>query len=61
VTGSDEQIAAAMQSLKTHGFINYYGMQRFGTTCVPTHHIGRYALYIGRSFFMFAFSFSAPF
>ena len=43
VTGSPEQIEQAMTSLQTHGFINYYGMQRFGTTCVPTHHIGRWA------------------
>ncbi|ELT96146.1 hypothetical protein CAPTEDRAFT_160486 [Capitella teleta] len=41
VTGSDAQIQEGMTSLKAHGFINYYGMQRFGTTCVPTHHIGR--------------------
>ncbi|KAI6047420.1 pseudouridine synthase [Pisolithus marmoratus] len=27
-------------SLKHKGFINYYGMQRFGTAAVPTHTIG---------------------
>ncbi|KAI5125015.1 hypothetical protein M0805_007439 [Coniferiporia weirii] len=30
----------AMQSLKHRGFINYYGMQRFGTASIPTHSIG---------------------
>lgn len=28
--------------LKEKGFINYYGTQRFGTTSVPTHAIGKY-------------------
>ncbi|XP_014670043.1 PREDICTED: pseudouridylate synthase 7 homolog [Priapulus caudatus] len=31
----------AMASLRDNGFINYYGMQRFGTTTIPTHHVGR--------------------
>ncbi|XP_042905164.1 pseudouridylate synthase 7 homolog [Parasteatoda tepidariorum] len=39
--GSEDVIKQAMQSLSTKGFINYYGMQRFGTSCVPTHAIGR--------------------
>jgi len=43
VTGSDEQIDIAMKSLRDVGFINYYGMQRFGTTRVTTHNIGRLA------------------
>ncbi|KAG2077310.1 tRNA pseudouridine synthase D [Suillus decipiens] len=30
----------AMNSIKHKGFINYYGMQRFGTAAVPTHSIG---------------------
>ena len=30
-----------MKSLRDVGFINYYGMQRFGTTRVTTHDIGR--------------------
>lgn len=29
-----------MESLKKNGFINYYGMQRFGTAAIPTHAIG---------------------
>ena len=35
-----EFLDQAMRSLKTHGFINYYGMQRFGTAAIPTHAIG---------------------
>ncbi|XP_048239142.1 pseudouridylate synthase 7 homolog [Haliotis rufescens] len=45
VTGTDDQITSAMTSLKTRGFINYYGMQRFGTTSIPTHHVGRALLH----------------
>ncbi|XP_072528201.1 pseudouridylate synthase 7 homolog isoform X2 [Salminus brasiliensis] len=41
ISGSDEQVAQAMTSLRDTGFINYYGMQRFGTTAVPTHQVGR--------------------
>lgn len=39
--GTLEEVQQAMCSLELKGFINYYGMQRFGTTCIPTHHIGR--------------------
>lgn len=42
VEGSEEQINAGLESLKKHGFINYYGLQRFGTNkAVPTHSIGK--------------------
>ncbi|XP_051979404.1 pseudouridylate synthase 7 homolog [Xyrauchen texanus] len=41
ISGSQEQVEQAMTSLKDTGFINYYGMQRFGTTAVPTHQVGR--------------------
>lgn len=41
ISGSDEQVEQAMTSLRDTGFINYYGMQRFGTTAVPTHQVGR--------------------
>lgn len=38
VTGaSNEQIEAAAAALKRSGFINYYGLQRFGSGSVPTH------------------------
>ncbi|CAM9010385.1 hypothetical protein WICANDRAFT_78327 [Wickerhamomyces anomalus NRRL Y-366-8] len=37
----EEVISKSLESLKTHGFINYYGMQRFGTFSVSTHTIGK--------------------
>lgn len=30
----------AVGTIRNHGFINYYGMQRFGTAPVPTHVVG---------------------
>lgn len=42
VTGSDEVINSALQSLKSKGFINYFGMQRFGTTAIPTYRVGKW-------------------
>ena len=30
-----------MKYFEENGFINYFGTQRFGTTGVPTHHIGK--------------------
>ena len=39
--GDDDVINTAMASLRDLGFINYYGMQRFGTSTIPTHHVGR--------------------
>ncbi|KIL68071.1 hypothetical protein M378DRAFT_158583 [Amanita muscaria Koide BX008] len=39
-TQSVEALEQAMSSMRTKGFINYYGMQRFGTASVPTHAIG---------------------
>ncbi|XP_014484628.1 PREDICTED: pseudouridylate synthase 7 homolog [Dinoponera quadriceps] len=42
VRGSDEEIERAMTSLRDNGFINYYGLQRFGTVAaIPTHEIGK--------------------
>lgn len=41
ISGTDEQVNEALTSLKQTGFINYYGMQRFGTTAVPTQQVGR--------------------
>ncbi|CAL1539534.1 unnamed protein product, partial [Lymnaea stagnalis] len=40
VEGDMENIDKALSALKSLGFINYFGMQRFGTTSVPTHKIG---------------------
>ncbi|KAG5678922.1 hypothetical protein PVAND_008545 [Polypedilum vanderplanki] len=42
VTADEETINQACESVKENGFINYYGMQRFGNCVeVPTHDIGR--------------------
>ncbi|CAG8485378.1 10183_t:CDS:10 [Acaulospora morrowiae] len=38
---SEDIITRAMNALKDNGFINYFGMQRFGTTSIMTHEIGR--------------------
>ncbi|KAI0322480.1 pseudouridine synthase [Amylostereum chailletii] len=37
---SEATLNEAMESMKHNGFINYYGMQRFGTASIPTHSIG---------------------
>ena len=50
VSGTDEQIEKSMISLRDNGFINYYGLQRFGTVAsIPTYEIGK-ALLRGISF-----------
>ncbi|KAG7208471.1 hypothetical protein KM043_014697 [Ampulex compressa] len=42
VSGTDEEIEMAMTSLRDNGFINYYGLQRFGTiAAIPTYEIGK--------------------
>lgn len=33
-------IVRAAQALQASGFINYFGLQRFGSGCVPTHRSG---------------------
>lgn len=38
--GSKETVALAVKALTTSGFINYFGLQRFGTHTIPTHAIG---------------------
>ncbi|UYV76363.1 PUS7 [Cordylochernes scorpioides] len=40
VRAPKEELVSAVEVLKTLGFINYYGMQRFGNADVPTHKIG---------------------
>ncbi|GMI79207.1 hypothetical protein like AT3G04820 [Hibiscus trionum] len=40
VADSEDTIKASAESLGRHGFINYFGLQRFGSGSVPTHHIG---------------------
>ncbi|CAK9816368.1 Pseudouridylate synthase 7 homolog [Anthophora quadrimaculata] len=42
VSGTDKQIERTMTSLRDFGFINYYGLQRFGTVpTIPTYEIGK--------------------
>ena len=42
VTAADDLIEKAMVSLRDNGFINYYGLQRFGTiAAIPTYEIGK--------------------
>ena len=36
----ESSVSALIQSLKQNGFINYFGMQRFGSGSVPTFEIG---------------------
>ncbi|KAH9507458.1 multisubstrate pseudouridine synthase 7 [Bulinus truncatus] len=40
VQASSETVDTILTLLKSNGFINYYGMQRFGTTSVPTYKVG---------------------
>lgn len=40
VTESEDVIKAALDGLITNGFINYYGLQRFGSGSVPNHQVG---------------------
>jgi tRNA(Glu) U13 pseudouridine synthase TruD len=44
VEANDEEIAIACESVRTRGFVNYFGTQRFGTGSVPTFRIGHAAL-----------------
>ncbi|GAA5958197.1 hypothetical protein JCM8115_004015 [Rhodotorula mucilaginosa] len=39
-TPSIETLHASVASIRERGFINYYGMQRFGTAPMPTHAVG---------------------
>ncbi|GKA54093.1 multisubstrate pseudouridine synthase 7 [Tanacetum coccineum] len=40
VADSEDTVKAAAEALGKDGFINYFGMQRFGSGSVPTHLIG---------------------
>lgn len=40
VADSDESIENALSKIKKNGFLNYFGLQRFGTSDVPTHVVG---------------------
>ena len=41
ITADKGVVEAALGSLKNKGFINYFGLQRFGTGIVPTSDVGR--------------------
>jgi len=41
VCASDEDIEKSMKSLQEKGFLNYFGLQRFGTQSIPTYEIGK--------------------
>ncbi|XP_072181855.1 pseudouridylate synthase 7 homolog [Diadema setosum] len=41
VKASQEQIDTAMSALRDSGFINYFGMQRFGNSLIATYLVGR--------------------
>lgn len=41
ITAEPETIDASLTSLRENGFINYYGLQRFGNNAaIPTHQVG---------------------
>ncbi|ELR18530.1 RNA binding, putative, partial [Acanthamoeba castellanii str. Neff] len=40
VSASEEEINHSLTELKRTGFVNYYGLQRFGTGSVATHRVG---------------------
>ncbi|KAL7600373.1 hypothetical protein Lser_V15G22246 [Lactuca serriola] len=40
VADSEDTVKAAADALGKHGFVNYFGMQRFGSGSIPTHLIG---------------------
>ena len=39
---TEGEVDEACASLRDKGFINYFGLQRFGTGSVPTHQIGKF-------------------
>lgn len=41
---TDEEINASLNLLKETGFVNYYGLQRFGTSSTGTHEVGIHVL-----------------
>ena len=42
--GDNELIENCVNSLKENGYINYYGLKRFGSCDVATHEIGKQLL-----------------
>ena len=41
---TDESVLQSVRALSDRGFINYFGLQRFGRSAVSTHHIGAHIL-----------------
>ena len=42
IQADDDVVSRTMSSFEQNGFINYFGLQRFGrSSAVPTHHIGQ--------------------
>ena len=41
IGGTQEDLKPVLEYFTKEGFINYFGTQRFGTTGVPTHHVGK--------------------
>jgi tRNA pseudouridine13 synthase len=41
VAESDDVLTNALTALSESGFVNYFGMQRFGTGEIGTHDVGR--------------------
>ena len=37
---SEDVVSASLATLQSTGFLNFYGMQRFGNSSVPTHAVG---------------------
>ena len=58
VGADDDTLHAALESLKLHGFINYFGLQRFGSGSVPSIAAGRSLL--GRNYTEFVQHLFAP-
>lgn len=42
--GETKDIEEALSSLKEHGFVNFFGLQRFGTSSLGSHHLGEMLL-----------------
>lgn len=40
----DDDLYPSLKSLAENGFINYFGMQRFGVSATPTHKVGLYVI-----------------
>ena len=46
ITGSDRDVERALSRLRTDGFVNYFGMQRFGSGAVPSVAAGKFFFFI---------------